>query len=213
MLINNGELVRVAGLVFHRGALDGLRETLRKFKAEHGPKMDVNAFKDLTGVSRKYAIPLLEYLDLQRVTKGHIELEVTRRIRLWDLYLTLDGAYHPVKSYVTASPLGTDPGLIEPLGASVMLKFTIGAAPHSLPSHPVEDQMRRRSDPDPPVQPFTQALLYGPAARARAEDATKDYIRQLQRAVEGQPKVKLDTWQKFLQGGLKQPAAQQGNPQ
>jgi selenocysteine-specific elongation factor len=69
MLINSGELVRVAGLVFHRGALDGLRETLRKFKAEHGPKMDVNAFKDLTGVSRKYAIPLLEYLDLQRVTR------------------------------------------------------------------------------------------------------------------------------------------------
>ena len=69
MLINSGELVRVAGLVFHRSALDGLRETLRKFKAEHGPKLDVTAFKDLTGVSRKYAIPLLEYLDLQRVTR------------------------------------------------------------------------------------------------------------------------------------------------
>jgi selenocysteine-specific elongation factor len=69
MLINSGELVRVAGLVFHRGALDGLRDTLRKFKAEHGPKLDVTAFKDLTGVSRKYAIPLLEYLDLQRVTR------------------------------------------------------------------------------------------------------------------------------------------------
>jgi selenocysteine-specific elongation factor len=69
MLINSGELVRVAGLIFHRSALDELRETLRKFKAEHGPKLDVNAFKDLTGVSRKYAIPLLEYLDLQRVTR------------------------------------------------------------------------------------------------------------------------------------------------
>ncbi|MGH9936860.1 MAG: SelB C-terminal domain-containing protein, partial [Blastocatellia bacterium] len=69
MLINSGELVRVAGLLFHRSALDGLRETLRKFKAEHGPKLDVTAFKDLTGVSRKYAIPLLEYLDLQRVTR------------------------------------------------------------------------------------------------------------------------------------------------
>ncbi|MGH9938427.1 MAG: SelB C-terminal domain-containing protein, partial [Blastocatellia bacterium] len=69
MLINSGELVRVTGLIFHRGALDGLRETLRKFKAEHGAKLDVSAFKDLTGVSRKYAIPLLEYLDLQRVTR------------------------------------------------------------------------------------------------------------------------------------------------
>ncbi|HKE03648.1 MAG TPA: selenocysteine-specific translation elongation factor [Blastocatellia bacterium] len=69
MLINSGELVRVADLVFHRSALEGLRETLRKFKAERGAKIDVGAFKDLTGVSRKYAIPLLEYLDLQRVTR------------------------------------------------------------------------------------------------------------------------------------------------
>jgi selenocysteine-specific elongation factor len=69
MLINSGELVRVADQIFHRGALDGLRETLRKFKAERGAKLDVGAFKDLTGVSRKYAIPLLEYLDLQRVTR------------------------------------------------------------------------------------------------------------------------------------------------
>ena len=69
MLINSGELVRVADQIFHRGALEGLRETLRKFKAERGAKLDVGAFKDLTGVSRKYAIPLLEYLDLQRVTR------------------------------------------------------------------------------------------------------------------------------------------------
>jgi selenocysteine-specific elongation factor len=74
MLINSGELVRVAGLVFHRSALDGLRETLRRFKVEHGPRLDVTAFKDLTGVSRKYAIPLLEYLDLQRVTRRSGEI-------------------------------------------------------------------------------------------------------------------------------------------
>ena len=33
------------------------------------PKMGVGEFKDLTGVSRKFAIPLLEYLDRQRVTR------------------------------------------------------------------------------------------------------------------------------------------------
>ena len=32
-------------------------------------KMDVALFKELTGVSRKYAIPLLEYLDRERVTR------------------------------------------------------------------------------------------------------------------------------------------------
>jgi selenocysteine-specific elongation factor len=69
MLINGGELVKVADLVFHRRALDSLRQTLLEHKAERGPRLDVGAFKDLTGVSRKYAIPLLEYLDRQRVTR------------------------------------------------------------------------------------------------------------------------------------------------
>ena len=32
-------------------------------------RLDVGRFKELTGVSRKYAIPLLEYLDRERVTK------------------------------------------------------------------------------------------------------------------------------------------------
>ena len=69
MLINSGELVRVAELVFHRNALEALRGTLLEFKKSNGPRLDVGAFKDLTGVSRKYAIPLLEYLDRQRVTR------------------------------------------------------------------------------------------------------------------------------------------------
>jgi selenocysteine-specific elongation factor len=33
------------------------------------PRIDVAHFKDMTGVSRKYAIPLLEYLDRERVTR------------------------------------------------------------------------------------------------------------------------------------------------
>lgn len=69
MLVTSGELVKVADLVFHRGAIESLRVTLQKFKAEHGAKLDVGAFKDLTGISRKYAIPLLEHLDRQRVTR------------------------------------------------------------------------------------------------------------------------------------------------
>jgi selenocysteine-specific elongation factor len=69
MLVASGELVKVADLVFHRSAIESLREMLRGFKAERGATLDVGAFKDLTGVSRKYAIPLLEYLDRQRVTR------------------------------------------------------------------------------------------------------------------------------------------------
>ena len=45
---------------------------MRKLMAEQKkktPKIDVSAFKDLIGVTRKYAIPLLEYLDRERVTR------------------------------------------------------------------------------------------------------------------------------------------------
>jgi selenocysteine-specific elongation factor len=34
-----------------------------------GARVDVAAFKELVGLSRKYAIPLLEYLDREKVTR------------------------------------------------------------------------------------------------------------------------------------------------
>ena len=62
-------LVKISDeLVFHRSALEQLRRLVIAQKA-NSPKMDVAKFKDLTGVSRKYAIPLLEYLDRERVTR------------------------------------------------------------------------------------------------------------------------------------------------
>jgi selenocysteine-specific elongation factor len=54
--------------VFHRNALDALRALVRSRKTE-APTIDVAAFKDMTGVSRKYAIPLLEYMDRERITR------------------------------------------------------------------------------------------------------------------------------------------------
>jgi selenocysteine-specific elongation factor len=33
------------------------------------PKIDISRFKDMTGVTRKYAIPLLEYFDREHVTR------------------------------------------------------------------------------------------------------------------------------------------------
>jgi selenocysteine-specific elongation factor len=60
-------LVRVsADLVFHRTAIDRLREQLQQ---RRGQRLSVGAFKDWTGVSRKYAIPLLEFLDRERLTR------------------------------------------------------------------------------------------------------------------------------------------------
>jgi selenocysteine-specific elongation factor len=69
MLLTSGDLVRIADLVFHRRALDDLRVVLTRYKAARGARIDVGSFKELTGVSRKFAIPLLEHLDRLRVTR------------------------------------------------------------------------------------------------------------------------------------------------
>ena len=71
LLINSGALVRVQGdSLFHRKSLDSLLVKLRTYADAHEPErsIDVPAFKELAGVSRKYAIPLLEYFDSTRVT-------------------------------------------------------------------------------------------------------------------------------------------------
>jgi selenocysteine-specific elongation factor len=67
ILIREKRVIRIADdLVFHRAAVDGLRELLA---ARKGERFSVGDFKEWTGVSRKYAIPLLELLDRERVTR------------------------------------------------------------------------------------------------------------------------------------------------
>jgi selenocysteine-specific elongation factor len=69
LLLRDRVLVKLADdLVFHQNALLQLRSILAGYKAT-SPRIDVGKFKDLTGVSRKYAIPLLEYLDREHVTR------------------------------------------------------------------------------------------------------------------------------------------------
>ena len=69
LLLRDKALIKISDeLVFHRSALDGLRRSVSAQRAKT-PTMDVAAFKELTGISRKYAIPLLEYLDRERVTR------------------------------------------------------------------------------------------------------------------------------------------------
>ncbi len=69
LLLRDRVLVKLTDdLVFHQTAIQGLRQILAEYKMK-SPKIDVPTFKDLTGISRKYAIPLLEYLDRERVTR------------------------------------------------------------------------------------------------------------------------------------------------
>ena len=62
-------LARVGeSLLVHRDHLEALKLLVRE-RWPSGSKIEVGAFKDLTGLSRKYVIPLLEYLDRERVTR------------------------------------------------------------------------------------------------------------------------------------------------
>ena len=72
LLLDGGKLVRVHGDMFmHVTAIHNLKKKLHAYSAEHAADqlIDVPTFKTLAGVSRKYAIPLLEYLDREQVTR------------------------------------------------------------------------------------------------------------------------------------------------
>ena len=67
ILLKNRKLIRVGDdLIYHATAIESLRGMLTTRK---GTRFSVAEFKDWTGVSRKYAIPLLEFLDRERVTR------------------------------------------------------------------------------------------------------------------------------------------------
>ncbi len=67
ILLRNRKLVRAGDdLIFHASALDQLRALLA---ARKGARFTVADFKEWTGVSRKYAIPLLEFLDREHITR------------------------------------------------------------------------------------------------------------------------------------------------
>jgi len=69
ILLKEKKLYKVTeDLIFHESALRQLRQTLARRKATNN-RLSVTGFKELTGLTRKYAIPLLEYLDRERVTR------------------------------------------------------------------------------------------------------------------------------------------------
>ena len=67
MLLRERRLARAGeDLVFHASAIASLRALLAD---RRGQRFTVPMFKEWTGVSRKYAIPLLEFMDRERVTR------------------------------------------------------------------------------------------------------------------------------------------------
>jgi selenocysteine-specific elongation factor len=66
-LLRTGKLIRMGSdtLLLHADSLAKLKSDLAKLR---GQTLDVARFKDLTGLTRKHAIPLLEHLDRLRLT-------------------------------------------------------------------------------------------------------------------------------------------------
>ncbi|MDZ4064327.1 MAG: SelB C-terminal domain-containing protein, partial [Coriobacteriia bacterium] len=68
-LVTAGSLVRLGGdLHFSAEAVTAAREKIVAYLREHGEILPKDA-RDITGSSRKYIVPLLEYFDAQGVTK------------------------------------------------------------------------------------------------------------------------------------------------
>ncbi|MBX7218817.1 MAG: selenocysteine-specific translation elongation factor [Blastocatellia bacterium] len=68
LLCNQKTLVRIGDFTFHTTNIQKLIADVRAQKATQ-PTLDIAFFKDRHGLSRKYAIPLLEYLDAERITR------------------------------------------------------------------------------------------------------------------------------------------------
>ncbi len=71
LLLNSGEIIKVTEEFYMaKEAIDNLVKSVKKF-ADKTPDriIDMAMFKDIAGISRKYAIPLLEYFDRQRITR------------------------------------------------------------------------------------------------------------------------------------------------
>ena len=68
VLLKEGILVKIKeDLCFHHKAIQGLEQRLIAFLKENG-EITTPQFKDLTNVSRKFAIPLIEYFDRTQLT-------------------------------------------------------------------------------------------------------------------------------------------------
>ena len=78
LLVDEGLIVKAKeDLYFNSRAVEDLQQRLVDFLVSHG-EITTPQFKDMTGVSRKYLIPLIEYFDAQNVT---IRIGDSRKLR------------------------------------------------------------------------------------------------------------------------------------
>jgi selenocysteine-specific elongation factor len=67
-LVDEGRVIRVKEeLFFHAGAISDLKARLIDF-LQKNQEINPGEFKEMTGASRKYTIPLFEYFDSENIT-------------------------------------------------------------------------------------------------------------------------------------------------
>jgi selenocysteine-specific elongation factor len=78
VLLKEGTLIRISDdLYFHSEAIVGLRESYKKHLLAQG-QANPASFKDLTGLSRKFIIPLMEYFDMSKLTIRSGDVRILR---------------------------------------------------------------------------------------------------------------------------------------
>ena len=79
-LVHDGVLVKIkSGMYFHRVHFENLKEGLINYLKSH-KEITISQFKELTGASRQYAIPLIEYFDQIKLTLRLGEKRVMRTV-------------------------------------------------------------------------------------------------------------------------------------
>jgi selenocysteine-specific elongation factor len=82
LLVETGRIVKVTStLLFHPDVIADMRAAIGRYFDEGETQLGVPQFKDMVGVTRKYAIPLLEYFDREGTTvrSGNVRLRGHRR--------------------------------------------------------------------------------------------------------------------------------------
>jgi selenocysteine-specific elongation factor len=71
LLLNSGEIVKISEeFYFAKPEIENLTIKIREFASNSADRLiDVAKFKDIAGISRKYAIPLLEFFDREKITR------------------------------------------------------------------------------------------------------------------------------------------------
>jgi len=84
-LVEQGEIVRVTEdyFVAREPFRSLVREVVAHMRAKDDSILTPGEFKELSGLSRRHAIPFLEYLDRQRITARRPEGRAPRDIPSW----------------------------------------------------------------------------------------------------------------------------------